>query len=33
VSDDFVSELDSDDCTSELGLALDFLADVFIPIT
>jgi len=33
VSDDFVSELDSDDCTSELGLALDFLADVFMPIT
>jgi hypothetical protein len=34
VSDDFVSELDSDDCASELGLALDFLADVFaLPIT
>jgi hypothetical protein len=32
VSDDFVSELDSG--TSEPGLALDFLADVFaLPIT
>ena len=33
-SDGFVSELASDDCASELSLALDFLADDFaLPIT
>ena len=32
--DDFVSELASDDCASELSLALEFLADDFaLPIT
>jgi len=34
VSDDFVSELASDDCASELSLTLEFLADDFaLPIT
>jgi len=34
VSDDAVSELASDDCASEPGLALDFFADdLALPIT
>jgi hypothetical protein len=34
VPDEFVSELASDECASELDLALDFLADDFaLPIT